>query len=110
MIKLKDMIPKKYLYHITPWKNIPNMKKHGIVPKPDIPAPFCDKAICLFDDRTKMEDAIMNWLGDKFDEKIKLVCLVIDPIGLDIHPSDVGYEVRSFKPIPWSNVVKIEKV
>jgi hypothetical protein len=104
------MIPKKYLYHITPKKNIPDMKIQGIIPKPDKPAPFCDKEICLFDDRTTMEDALMNWLSDKFPENEPLVCLTINPTGLDIHSSDVGYEVITDQVIPWKNVVKVEDV
>ena len=110
MIKLKDMIPKKYFYHITPKKNIPSMKIHGIVPKPDKPAPFCSKEICLFDNKTTMEDALMNWLGDKFDETEPLVCLTINAARLKIYPSDVGYEFRTLEPIPWKNVVKIEAI
>ncbi len=112
MIKLKSLIletiKKRWLYHITPKKNILNMKWYGI--QPTLLPEFCTKAICLFDDRTTMEDALMNWLSDKFPENEPLVCLTIDPTGLEIHESDVGYEVISYKTIPWKNVVKIEDI
>jgi hypothetical protein len=110
MIKLKDMIPKKYFYHITPRKNIPNMKIHGIVPKPDNPAPFCDKVVCLFDNRTSIETAFTSWLLGKFNKNEPMVLLTIDPTGLDIHSSEIAYEFRVFKPIPWKNVVKVENI
>ncbi len=111
MIKLKSLLMEgNFMYHITPKRNLPLMKSQGIVPKPDKSDRFGEKAVYLFDDRTKMEDAMMNWLSDKFPENEPLILLTIDSTGLNIEPSDVGYEVRTHETIPWLNVVKVENV
>jgi RNA:NAD 2'-phosphotransferase (TPT1/KptA family) len=107
--KLKDMVP-KYVYHITPKKNLASIRSQGIVPTPECPAPFCQKAVYLFDDRTKMEDAMMNWLSDKFPEDEPLVCLTIDARGLELHESSVGYEIVSYNAVPWKSIRKVEDV
>jgi len=100
----------KVVYHVTPKKNIPNMKINGILPKPDRPAKFCSKAVYLFDDRASLEDALMNWLSDKFDEDEPLVILTINTEGLELYSSGVGYEIYSCDIIPWNRVTKIEDV
>jgi hypothetical protein len=81
----------------------------GILPKkPDFIED--EQAVYLFKDKTEMEDAVSNWLGDKFGDDEELIVLTINPNGLKIHPSNVEYEVISYEPIPWSHVVGIESV
>lgn len=110
MIKLKEIIRPTYLYHVTPEKNISTMKQSGIVPVQCEPSHISLPAIYLFNDKTIMEDALMNWLGDKFDENEKLIYFTIDPRGIDVQESDVKYEVVSYETIPWKNVIKIDKI
>lgn len=102
----EDKEQTNYLYHVTPKKNLSSIEKHGI-----LPSDASDKkAIYLFKDKTEAEDALMNWLGDKFDENEDLAILTIDPKNLTIVPSSVGYEVISYNPIPAQNIVKTEIV
>jgi hypothetical protein len=69
-----------------------------------------EKAIYLFKDRLEAEDAASGWLGDRFNEDEDLVLLTINPIGLKVFPSDVGYEIKSYDTIPFSSVLKIENL
>jgi hypothetical protein len=55
-----------------------------------------------------MEDALGNWLDDKFDEDEPLVCLTINSSGLNLIQSSVDWEVMSIETIPWSHVVSVE--
>ena len=114
MIKLKSIletIQNSSLYHVTPLKNLPSIKQHGIKPTSLSPVRIGNnKAVYLFDDRTTMEDAVMNWLSDKFDENEPLVCLKINPTGLHIISSDVGYEVMTYDIVPWKNIIGVEKL
>lgn len=107
---LKENVEDGYVYHITPKKNLPSIMKYGLIPKPEKPARFCRAEVYLFDNRTTMEDAVMNWLGDKFPENEKLVCLTISKQGLNLHDNQVGYEFVSFKTIPPQNIVKVEDI
>ena len=107
---IQEMVdPPNYVYHVTPTKHIPFMKVHGIVPKKPT-VRFEPEAVYLFTNKEVAIDAIMNWLGDKFREDEPLVMLTISTNGLELHDSDVGYELQSKKVIPWSNVVKVENV
>ena len=114
MLKLKSIlneITNKYLYHVSPKKNLASIKQKGILPYALAPADLSDKkAVYLFKDRDEMEDAITNWLGDKFDEDEPLLCFTIYPSGLDIELSNVEYEVISYNPIPPKNIIKIENI
>ena len=115
MIKLKSLLLEiqKYqiLWHVTAKKHLPSIKAHGIKPSALTPVDIGDKpAIFLFKDKNEMEDALQNWMLDKFDEKEPLVCLTINPQGLEIIPSSVEWEVLSIQTIPWTNVIRVEDV
>lgn len=99
-----------YVYHVTPKKNIPLLKVKGIVPHKEWEDSTGDTAVFLFKDITTAEDAVMNWLGDKFPEEVELVMLTIKTEGLDIKKSKAGFEVMSLSTIPWKNIVRIENI
>ena len=112
MIKLKSIledINSRYLYHVTAKKNLENIKTNGLIPTMP-PVMSDEKAVYLFKDRIEAEDAIVNWLDRKFDEDEPLVILTISPVGLNLVPSSVEYEILSYNTIPWKNVVKIEDI
>jgi hypothetical protein len=109
MIKLKSLLIEKYVYHITPKKNLKRIASSGITPL--VPTDEKDeRAVYLFKDKVEAEDALMNWLGDRFDEDEPLVMLTIKTGGLNIVPGSAGFEVMSYNTIPWRNVVKVENV
>ena len=100
-----------FVFHVTPRKNLSSIKTHGIQPGALAPADVSDKkAVYLFKNKIDVEDAIMNWLGDKFDEDEPLVLLTIRKSGLNLVSSSAGYEIMSYEPIPIGNIVKVEKI
>lgn len=68
-------------YHVTPAKNVPSIMKNGLVPKIGTrSANFgeADKHVYLFPSKDEMETAMMNWLGDEFDEDEPLAVLAVE--------------------------------
>lgn len=90
----------KHLVHVTPSENVDKILKSGIrLGKPtdmeDVPGVY------LFNNKLDAEDAIMNWLGDRYDEDIELSLVYVDPRGVTDTYTDeaAGYEVISKKPV-----------
>lgn len=97
-------------FHVTPTINIPSILERGLVistPK-DMEAEL--KAVYLFPDYDSMENAVINWFGDRFDADIPLSLLTIDSKNLILSHNDVGYEVLSFNTIPPETIVKVESL
>jgi len=86
-------------YHITRSENVPLIMKDGLLPsKPDDMQDV--EGVYLFKSATDAEDALMNWLGDRFSEEEKLTLLKIDPRGVgEVDNSAAGYEVVSTSKI-----------
>lgn len=86
-------------YHVTPTKNVKRILAKGLDPK--IPLEGDVEGVYLFPDKITMQDALMNWLGDKFEEDEKLTSLKVDLTRVE-RPieSDVGYEIRVIGGIP----------
>lgn len=95
-------------YHITYKDLLPRIRESGglLVHSPD---DMDDKpGIYLFPSVEDAEDALMNWLGDRLDDK-ELVLLKIDITGLNCE-SDVDYEIRCNDQIPYSRILSIEEI
>ena len=86
-------------YHITRSENVPLIMKGGLIPsKPDDMQDV--EGIYLFKSVIDAEDALMNWLGDRFGEEEKLTLLKVDPRGVgEVDNSAAGYEVVSTSKI-----------
>jgi len=97
-------------YHVTLSRNVPSIMKNGILPS--INKEMGDKkAVYMFKNRDELEDALMNWLGDKFPEDATLSILKIDGTGLNVeHDPNVGFEVLTKDIIPPSKIIDVEKV
>jgi len=95
IIEASDDIP-KIVYHVTPTKNIKSIAKEGL--KPGIGDRSSKimrekSGIYVFPSRLAAEDAVMNWLGDEFEDE-PLTMLKIDTSGLEDHISKgAGYEL-----------------
>ena len=98
------------VFHVTRTSNIPTILKYGISPRVPIDMPEEEKGVYLFSTIEDAEDAIMNWLGDRFEEDEPLALLTISTKGLTLNPSTVGYEVISKETIPPQNIIKIENI
>jgi hypothetical protein len=54
-----------------------------------------------------MENAVMNWLGDRLDEDREVVAIKLNISGLECE-SDVEYELRCLEPIEPIRIISIE--
>lgn len=99
-----------FVYHVTPTKNLKGIAKQGLV------AALGDRTsqiageksgIYVFPDRVSAEDAVMNWLGDEFDDE-NLTMLKIDVTGLQDHISKgADYELIVGTTIEPSRIKKV---
>jgi hypothetical protein len=72
---------KAYYYHITPTKNVESIMRNGL--QPSIPKDMNDvEGVYLFLSVEAAEEALMNWLGDRFDEDEDLTMLKVDSSGV----------------------------
>jgi hypothetical protein len=92
----------KYMYHVTPKKNLRFIKKEGLVPQTGANSALygeTENKIYLFPSIDDAENAVMNWLGDLYDEDIALALLQVDVSGIELG-SEVGYEQYTLSSIP----------
>ena len=107
-----DELPEK-VYHVTPSENLDSIMSKGLMPdvgdrsrkiEGEKPAVYC------FPDKNSMEDAVMNWLGDEFDEDEPLALLEIFTTGLKGQVTDgAQYEVAITSIIPPQNIRILSK-
>ena len=90
--------------HVTPQANLCRISVHGLVPQ-------CGRrsadrgdaaAVYLFRSAEAMQDALMNWFGDLFDEESPLAILAVRlPPHWPLHETPhAPWEVSSRTPIP----------
>lgn len=105
------------LYHVTTKENAEHIKKEGL--KPSI-GPRSEKAgekeakVYLFKDKTGMENAVTNWLGDKFDEDEALICITFAiprhfTINLEYN-INAQFEITSHVTIPAEFISEIHNI
>jgi hypothetical protein len=92
------------LYHVTPAKNLRSIKSKGLTPRTGArsleakeggpPAIYCFRSL------SDVEQAMMGWLGDAFDEETALALLEVDPGESQIHETGATYECILFDAIP----------
>ena len=74
-------------YHVTTKTNMQKIKKQGLVPKIGPRSQLAGEVfpyVYLFDNYETMEDAVMNWLGDLFeDDEVLVLCEVRLPKEFD---------------------------
>lgn len=81
----ESVVKAKTAYHATPKNNLSNILAHGLVPKKSPHDPGAKKQIYLFPSIDAADEALMNWLGDRFqDEDEMLSLLQIDVSGLTV--------------------------
>lgn len=84
------------MYHVTPTANLPAIKEQGLVPQIGPRSQQLGEAtaqVYLFPTLTAAEDALMNWLGEEFDEDEPLTMIAVDVDGLHLAGHEVGFEV-----------------
>jgi hypothetical protein len=102
-----DDLPER-VYHVTPSENLDSIMSKGLLPQiGDRTRKIVDEkpAIYCFPDKNAMEDALMNWLGDEFDEDEALALLEIYTAGLKGQVTEgAEYEVAITSAIPPQNI------
>lgn len=106
MMEMKDK--KNRYFHVTPMGNLESILQNGLLPMMGERSIDCNehqKAIYLFRSITDMDNALLNWLGECFED-IDLVILQIDvPDGFPITTEkdsngDEFFESVCLEPIP----------
>src|ERR1035441_2151247 len=97
-----DEIINQTFYHVTPTKNVSHILAHGLKASLGDRSSQLENenAIYLFSSIEDAENAIMNWLGDEFDENEKLSLLEITLPKDFMLQSDVEYECFTTQNIP----------
>jgi len=110
----EENISESNFYHITKKDNLSSIKKYGILPKKNKEMANEPFGIFLFTSKNDAEDAVVNWLGDRFDEEEELVMLTLDSSYIrDIKQSIAGYEVYTENPIDpqaIKNIMLLENI
>jgi hypothetical protein len=100
----------QFVYHVTPTRNLKSIAKQGLKPTVgDRTSQIAGEksGIYVFPDRTSAEDAVMNWLGDEFDDE-PLTMLKIDVSGLEKNISKgADYELIVDTIIDPSRIKKV---
>jgi len=97
----ENTVPRKITYHITPRRNVMSIMAKGLRPGIGDRSSKIDgetHGIYTFPNKQSAEDALMNWLGDEFDEDEELSLLKVDITGLrTVQGAD--YEIIVTEPI-----------
>lgn len=112
-IKINAALP-PVVYHVTPTANVGSIMSNGLQPtigprSSQIPGE--KSAIYCFADRTSLIDALMNWLGDQFDDSEELAELEINTEGLKgRYTKHAEFEIAILSPIPAANIKILHRV
>lgn len=88
--------PMNPIYHVTRKEDLPSILAEGLQPRigpRSIQIGESSPAVYFFPDMESVENALLNWLGEEFDDD-EIVVLVINPKGLNLS-ADVGFELTS---------------
>lgn len=101
------------IYHVTPTRNLRSIMSRGLTPQVgDRSSQISGEqsAIYCFPSKVAVEDAMMNWLGDEFDEGEQLALLAINTQGLEgSYTPNAEYEIAVTSVIPPSNIKILAK-
>lgn len=111
MMKLSEILFEGVLYHVTSRKNLASIRRNGL--KMHIPKDMDDEeGVFLFKDYGDAEEAVMTWLGDRFDEDEELVVIKVDSRFVQ-NKSDLkrqSFEVASKNDIPPEGIKGYEPI
>lgn len=87
-------------YHVTPADNLDSIMRFGLCPRiGNRASAYGEDApkVYLFGHRKDVDNALMNWLGDEFDDDIALAVLQVECDS--VVRGDVAYEYVCFETI-----------
>lgn len=84
------------LYHVTAARHLDAIMEEGLVPRIGERSEVMgegEAGVYLFTSRTALDEAVMNWLGDAYEEDDDLVVLEVELVeGFEI---SAGFEVET---------------
>ena len=98
-----------FAYHVTSRSNLDSILEHGITPRTGRNAAQrgeSEHAVYCFSSMEACEEALMNWLGEQFDEDDALVILTVWIDGLALQPAEVEWEVAIRESVPPERIVE----
>lgn len=87
-------------YHVTPADNLDSIMRVGLRPSIGKRASEYgenEPKVYLFKYRKDVDNALLNWLGDEFDDDVVLAVLQVECDS--VVPGDAGYEYVCFETI-----------
>lgn len=98
------------LVHVTPSQNLPVIMADGLEPRKPQDAEDIE-GVYLFPGKEDAENALDNWLGERFDDDVELSMLYVHPGGLTrLAPPEVEWEIVSTAPIDPAFIVRADPV
>ncbi len=97
------------LYHVSTKKRWNSIKRNGL--KMAMPQDTDNEEIgvYLFRNMDDVEDALMNWLGDRFDENEELIVIKVDGSYVNrLSPNAAGFELIVKNNIPKEGILGYE--
>jgi hypothetical protein len=91
----------KYMYHVTPSRNVKHIEKTGLVPSIGSASSSygeTEERLYFFPSKIDAEDAAMNWLADQYEDEI-LSLLQIDMSGIELKKDTVDWEYYTHQSI-----------
>lgn len=105
------MLPNQLVYHVTPTRNLPSIRKLGLIPRIGPNSRQLGETqplIYLFPTRVDVNDALMNWLGDQYDDDEPLSLLTLNVPSSLLSKSTVDYELISTHIINPKYIINIQ--
>lgn len=96
-------------FHVTPAHNLPSILTRGLVPAVgprSRDAEEVREALYLFATRDDVENALLNWLGDCFEEDEDLVILELAHPSIPAQPEDGQFELVLYEALPPEALVR----
>ena len=103
------MDKKNRFFHVTPSRNCRSIMEQGLIAQCGERSSACcegSPAVWLFPSVQEMENALMGWLGEEFEDEDALAILQIDlpdgfPIYRDVDSNgDLFFEAYTYQNIP----------
>ena len=92
-------------YHVTPTENVPSILQRGLEPRCDERSQALNEkpGVFLFRSRAAVDDALLNWLGDAFDDT-PLTLLRVYISDNEAVEMTLDWEAVTRTAIPWTHI------
>lgn len=105
------MLLNQLVYHVTPTRNLPSIHKLGLIPQIGPNSRQLGETqplIYFFPTRVDVNNALMNWLSDQYDDDESLSLLTLNIPSSLLSKSTVDYELISTHIINPEYIINIQ--